>query len=159
MARHKHADVIHAYAEGAKVQRKTEGYDRDWVDTEKPSFSPNSKYRVKPEKTKRTMSKKHEHYDCIVAWAEGKEIEYKALGHDNWHTFTGTNPDFDDWLYCRVKPKIVKREGWVNIYKDKPENSLFMGRASPIYKSKEQADIYRETDGKICIRIEWEEEV
>ena len=30
------------------------------------------------------MTTKHKHYDCIIAWAEGKQIEYYASGLDKW---------------------------------------------------------------------------
>lgn len=102
---------------------------------------------------------RHKHADVIIAWANGEEIEFRTMDSADWLPMNREHPTWYEYAEYRVKPKTVKREGWVNIYKDKPENSLFMGRASPIYKSKEQADIYRETDGKICIRIEWEEEV
>ena len=48
--RHPHADVIHAYAEGAKVQYLS---PRDeWMDVETPNFNPYGTYRIKPETIK-----------------------------------------------------------------------------------------------------------
>ena len=46
--RHKHADVIKAWAEGAKIQLYQIGMD-DWVDTPTPLWFEVTQYRVKPE--------------------------------------------------------------------------------------------------------------
>ena len=45
--RHKHADLIHAWAEGAKIQSRADG--GIWEDRDYPSWSPDWKYRIKPE--------------------------------------------------------------------------------------------------------------
>lgn len=44
--RHPHADVIHAWAEGAKIQIRRHG--GKWVDASNPAFDPDTNYRVKP---------------------------------------------------------------------------------------------------------------
>lgn len=46
MTRHVHADVIHAYAEGAKVQYKDNC--GGWVEGDCWSFLPEGEYRIKP---------------------------------------------------------------------------------------------------------------
>lgn len=51
------------------------------------------------------MERKHKHYDCIVAWAEGKEIEYKF--NDKWYACYPT-PNWDVTTEYRVKPKITE---------------------------------------------------
>jgi hypothetical protein len=48
MNRHKHADVIHAYAEGAKIEWRMDDEDR-WRDCQSPGFVEYYQYRVKPE--------------------------------------------------------------------------------------------------------------
>ena len=44
--RREHADLIHAWAEGADIQIKNEF--GDWVDIKSPSFKPYCEYRIKP---------------------------------------------------------------------------------------------------------------
>lgn len=46
--KHPHADVIHAYADGAKVQFRAHK-DDDWLDILTPHFEPKFQYRIKPE--------------------------------------------------------------------------------------------------------------
>jgi hypothetical protein len=53
------------------------------------------------------MTSKHKHYDVIVAWAEGKPIQFKSEC-GSWKDFKGDIPSFmwfDEW---RVKPEKVK---------------------------------------------------
>lgn len=45
---------------------------------------------------------KHKHYDCIVAWAEGKQIQMLDMGY--WHDVKKLVTWDDDRLY-RIKPK------------------------------------------------------
>jgi len=45
--RHKHADLIHAWAEGAQIQSRADG--GYWEDRDYPSWSPDWEYRIKPE--------------------------------------------------------------------------------------------------------------
>ena len=47
--KHKHADVIHAWADGAEIQVKNEhGEWEDWKDEESPSWFASWEYRIKP---------------------------------------------------------------------------------------------------------------
>lgn len=50
-----------------------------------------------------------------------------------------------------MAPKIVKKEGWINIYND----SYLANR---IYPSKEEADFFQSQERVACIKIEWEEQ-
>jgi len=43
--RHKHADLIHAWAEGEKIEQKYKG---SWIDSKFPSFFDECEYRIKP---------------------------------------------------------------------------------------------------------------
>lgn len=55
-------------------------------------------------------NKKHPHYDVIVAWAEGKEIQNRRDGSLSWNTLSSNKyaPSFSpEWQY-RVKPKMVR---------------------------------------------------
>ena len=47
--RHKHADLIHAWAEGAEIQIYSSERG-EWEDIPIPSFIENLRYRIKPEK-------------------------------------------------------------------------------------------------------------
>ena len=46
MTRHVHADLIHAWAEGAIIQCKLDQFD--WIDLKYPVFTDGFKYRIKP---------------------------------------------------------------------------------------------------------------
>jgi hypothetical protein len=45
---------------------------------------------------------KHQHYDCIVAWAEGKQIEY-SLDGNIWHIVL--HPEWGNRTMYRIKPE------------------------------------------------------
>lgn len=45
---HKHADLIKAWADGAKIQYFSDNF-QDWIDTENPTWIENTKYRIDPE--------------------------------------------------------------------------------------------------------------
>lgn len=94
---------------------------------------------------------RHKHADVIHAWAEGEEIQYRT-GTD-WFEFIGAQPSFCfyDW---RIKPKIVKREGWVAIFNNRRDD---LPSCCGIYRTEEAC---REVNGPVAkvVRIEWEEE-
>ena len=46
MRRHKYADLIHAWAEGAIIQCKLDQFD--WIDLKYPVFTDGFEYRIKP---------------------------------------------------------------------------------------------------------------
>jgi hypothetical protein len=100
------------------------------------------------------MGERHMHADVIIAWANGEEIEYEYNGE--WHWITHSDPPawLSDRRY-RIKPKLVKKEAWVNVY-PKTEGFDLIGYA---YSTEERANhhsiIHKR---KTCIRIEWEEE-
>jgi hypothetical protein len=93
------------------------------------------------------MGTKHKHYDVIVAWAAGEEIEFFDGGF--WYPLS-TVPDWSSSQY-RIKPKRVKKEGWVNV---------FDGPWFVVHTSKDRADMDNNAIRKklACIRIEWEED-
>ena len=45
---------------------------------------------------------KHKHYECIVAWAEGKTIQFESV-HGNWKDVP--HPIWDRCVNYRVKPE------------------------------------------------------
>jgi len=58
------------------------------------------------------MNKRHKHYDVIVAWAEGKEIQFREKPSDVWNDFKTWDaaPTFHSELQYRIKPEpdVVK---------------------------------------------------
>ena len=51
MKKHKHCEIIKAWAEGAPIQYRIGvlGMDGEWIDTSKPKWNDVIQYRVKPE--------------------------------------------------------------------------------------------------------------
>ena len=100
------------------------------------------------------MGNKHRHYDVIVAWAAGEEIERWHYGSGEW--LGEKHPSWFEDIKYRIKPKRVKKEGWVNVYGSRNETRL--GHAGYVYATKGEADAEVCGKRKACIRIEWEEE-
>lgn len=92
------------------------------------------------------MSQPHKHADLIIAWANGGEIEVKDM-YGNW--IQSLQPSWSGNMEYRIKPKRIKKEGWVNVYNN--EHVC-------MYPTKENADVCARPDRLACIRIEWEEE-
>jgi len=95
------------------------------------------------------MGTKHKHYDVIVAWMRGEDIEIRD-GCNGWIPWVVSSPPYHEDQDYRIKPKRVKKEGWVNVYGDE---------IAIMYDSKERADRSPMNDRKACIHITWEEEV
>ena len=49
--KHKHADLIHAWADGAEIQFFSRD-KKDWVYTPEPTWQIDNEYRIKPEEKK-----------------------------------------------------------------------------------------------------------
>ena len=111
---------------------------------------------------------KHKWYNEIVAYANGETVQYRNLDEPNgkWQDyevcrefrtcFVFDSPNFEHRsLEWRVKPKIVKREGWLNICPVKT-GSISAGH---LFTSEKYANSFAPHDRIDCIRIEWEEEV
>ena len=69
--RHKHADLIHAWADGAEIQWKSKD-DGKWIDSDLPDWVPEYEYRIKPEEKK-----------PVVRWLWAYQCNSKA-----WHITT-----------------------------------------------------------------------
>jgi hypothetical protein len=98
------------------------------------------------------MGTKHKQYDYIVAWAAGEEIEYLEEG--GWYPLPPLVPPYYEDCRYRIKPKIVKREGWVNVYG-------YGYSYNSVWNSRKEADIRNDENSTkriACVRIEWEEE-
>ena len=94
---------------------------------------------------------RHKHADVIHAWAEGEKIQYRLDDDDVWHDVK--NPGWSECNQYRVKPKTVKREGWVALF----NNGRDFPSCCGIYETEE---LCREINGNTAkvVRIEWEEE-
>jgi len=100
------------------------------------------------------MGNKHKHYDVIVAWAAGEEIQY--FWGFQWRDWEETScPGFAGTAEWRIKPKRVKKEGWVNVYRNSDGSA-----ETYCHPTKELADSNQMSfrERKACIRIKWEEE-
>lgn len=97
---------------------------------------------------------RHKHADLIHAWADGAEIQ-KFCG-DGWYDDSDTPEWFEDAEY-RIKPKIVKREGWVNIYRqpsiEYPEVLCCVHPTEKVAKGMASVKVIA------TVKVEWEEEV
>lgn len=98
------------------------------------------------------MRTKHKHCELIKAWADGAEIQYREDSARMWTDII--NPLWDVMFEYRIKPRTVKREGWINLYKVN-------------YGIKPGVDIFdTEADARrmalprtvATVKVEWEEE-
>ena len=97
------------------------------------------------------MGTRHKHADVIIAWANGEEIEVMFTPSEGW--VDTSKPKWHEQFEYRIKPKRVKKEGWVNVYPDKYENYEVR------YHRTQYAADRHATPGRItCIRIEWQED-
>ena len=100
---------------------------------------------------------RHKHSDIIHAWADGAEIQVKNLNGEWMNT---PDPCWTDSVEYRIKPKIVKREGWVNIYRahnpempdERPGSYCYLHAAEEAAKTKARDDLVA------TVKVEWEEE-
>jgi hypothetical protein len=48
---------------------------------------------------------KHKHYDLILAWAAGAQIQYLSFITNEWHDCPGNNPPWHEKATYRIKPE------------------------------------------------------
>lgn len=74
--RHKHADEIHAWAEGAIIQFKINPTDQSWIDcpSNNPAWSLDKSYRVKPAKKVIKFRNWITKFGSVVVWQLGQGI-------------------------------------------------------------------------------------
>ena len=97
---------------------------------------------------------RHKYADIIHAWAEGATIQGRPDADTEW--LRGMNPGwYEDWEY-RIEPRIVKREGWVNIYR---AHGCEIPSAATVHATAWLAKSYAVSDGFVAtVKVEWEEE-
>jgi hypothetical protein len=95
------------------------------------------------------MSQRHKHADVIIAWANGEEIEWRSENSRNWFPINWSNPSWNDCVEYRIKPKRVKKEGWIGV-----RNTWTTER---VYETEKECRA--DCNGSAAIiRIEWEED-
>ena len=96
--------------------------------------------------------KPHKHCELIHAYAEGAEIQ-RLYSDGSWHDIE--HPQFLPGNTYRIKPRTVKREGWVNI--GKFHEGYFTMSSGEVFGSEKAA--LRYAAGSITtVKVEWEEE-
>lgn len=97
---HKHAELIKAWADGERIERKF--YTGQWDIVSDPRWFEDTEYRI------------HDEYrELKEAYAEGKSMQYLS-GKGIWQPLTD-----DQWIYTsdryRIKPttKTVKMWQWI----------------------------------------------
>ena len=93
----------------------------------------------------------HKHCEVIKAWAEGAEIQVK--GSDGWED---TTPLWHLHNEYRIKPKTVRKEGWVNIYRASRDTGT--RDAYGVHPTKEIANSFSGDGCVATVKIEWTEE-
>jgi homogentisate 1,2-dioxygenase len=58
------------------------------------------------------MNKPHKHAECIIAWANGAEIEYRYVSCDEWRT--ADNPTWSLYIHYRIKPQPVIKKMYMH---------------------------------------------
>lgn len=97
---------------------------------------------------------RHKHADIIHAWADGAEIQWRENSCMAW--LDVDTPCFHSRYQYRIKPKIVKREGWVNIYR---AHGCEIPSAATVHATEGLAKTYAVSDGLVAtVKVEWEEE-
>lgn len=92
--------------------------------------------------------KPHKHSELIKAWADGHQIQVKY--GSEWRDCQPCWHENDEY---RIKPRIVRREGWVNIRRF---SDGYLASGVDIFMTREAA--LRCADNTMLGKIEWEEE-
>ena len=58
------------------------------------------------------MNKPHKHAECIKAWADGAEIEYRNELCHEWRT--ADNPTWNLYIHYRIKPQPVIKKMYMH---------------------------------------------
>lgn len=93
---------------------------------------------------------RHKHADLIHAWAEGAEIQIKCT--KEW---INANPTWHPNEEYRIKPRTVKKVGWVAMYTQADGFSYIQRNICDSEDDVKQIC----PNAKAIIKIEWEEEL
>jgi hypothetical protein len=75
--KHKHADLIHAWADGAQIQWKDPKYDNPWDSIKTPAWFEDIEYRIKPE----PMPDVPRSF-CVDSWGHNIRLPYPHTNMD-----------------------------------------------------------------------------
>lgn len=95
---------------------------------------------------------RHKHADVIHAWADGAEIQ--AFYGGKW--WDEPIPCFFPENEYRIKPRTVKHEGWVNIYRERSVGGPAI--ICRVHPTEEAAKTCAQIGTVARVRVEWEEE-
>ena len=104
MKQHKHAALIHAWAEGAEIQFRNS--DGGWTDNQTPSWEKGKEYRIKPGELQ-WFENIPEHGVLCWVWDDDEESDRKLIRVVySYHRDTASNYGFetDDECYRYAKP-------------------------------------------------------
>lgn len=93
---------------------------------------------------------RHKHADLIHAYADGAEIE--SWNGQRW--VVDKAPCFLPELGYRIKPRVVRKEGWVNIYPGKQRPLA----GHEVYPTEKAAQLSAAEGCVAHAKIVWEEE-
>jgi hypothetical protein len=98
MARHKHADLIHAWADGKQIQHRLPSYDV-WVDVNNPAWSDPWEYRIKPEEKKPVVRWLWAYKNQVGVWQVSSfatEEEKKDFYFEPWVKLEWSRTEFPE---------------------------------------------------------------
>lgn len=101
-----HDELKRAHAAGKRIQYQTGSIvghtNGAWETVDNPIFEPSGQYRIHPDDASTEM---HIHRDAIIAWANGKIIEYCLPNSNVWRVC-----DYPTWFHdtkYRVKKDSI----------------------------------------------------
>jgi len=81
---------------------------------------------------------KHKHYDMIVAWASGKDIQFKAFSHSEWEDVDMTGLEWYEHYQYRIKPEQEPIKEWVGLTNEEVLDILACNRGELVAIQKAQ---------------------
>ena len=89
---------------------------------------------------------KHKHYDMIVAWASGKDIQFKAFSDSDWEDVDMTGEEWYEHYTYRIKPE------------PKPDVVKYLIRGFLSHSSWREFDNQKGHEADGCIKITFDGE-
>lgn len=83
---------------------------------------------------------------CIIFVVDGRAYECSESGKFYF------DQDVESVNDLFMAPKMVRREGWINIYPNRRSGNV-------VFSSKHFADAAADSDRVACIKVEWREEI
>lgn len=151
---HKHADIIHAWADGAKIQYLAQD-GLTWIDTDRPGWCERDTYRIKlsveiPEGF--TAYTKDARFAADANNIKG--YEFLMSNGSKCFFSLGCGMPINDWSIIAYRPVPKKVVRWQWIYKGPSEQP---GMTDYFYATKEEAQngIDRTKHWAIIGKAEW----